>query len=170
MYRCSFRRVHFWIWFNFGEMQSVLPSPKKTKCAATPPSGEEARAGPSRHRCCSSVCRGPPSPATKHVGRPTRQEAWVERVQRALRADGREELSAFIKESKKKTSMTAFGESQKRVHADFLHVRTSPALRFVVEIWMMLPSVFSHFENALCHVASQRAVHSADVGIGSSAR
>ena len=112
MYRCSFRRVHFWIWFNFGEMQSVLPSPKKTKCAATPPSGEEARAGPSRHRCCSRFAVAPPSPATKHVGRPTRQEAWVERVQRALRADGREELSAFIKESKKKKN---FNDSLRRI-------------------------------------------------------
>ena len=37
-----------------------------------------------------SVCRGLPSPAKKHVGRPTRLEAWVERVQRALRADERD--------------------------------------------------------------------------------
>ena len=42
-----------------------------------------------------SVCRGPPSPATKHVGRPTRQEAWVERVQRALRADEHDSVRAL---------------------------------------------------------------------------
>ena len=37
----------------------------------------------------------PSFPAKKHVGRPTRQEAWVERVQRALRADERDSVYAL---------------------------------------------------------------------------
>ena len=91
----SFLSVHIWIWFHIGEMQSVLPFPKKSKCAATPPRGEE---GPGQIRAVIAAALGlpwPPSPAKKDVGRPTRQEAWVERVQRALRADERESVRAL---------------------------------------------------------------------------